>query len=94
VGDVVVDGIEPHRAVAMRVAPGHQHGAAGLADGDGDVRLLEVDPFAGEAIDIGRDVGNFATGDAGRVVIHVVGGDEEDVERLRGGGELERAQGN
>jgi hypothetical protein len=70
---------------------GHEGGAAGGADGGGDVELLKPGALAGKAVEVGGfDVG--MAGEGGIAKALVVGEDEDDIRRAlgtagRGGGE-------
>ena len=80
---VRVDGIEPESAVAVRDAAGHQGRPGRLADRGGDVVVHE--PMAGtrEGIQV-RSCPELAAHPPGRIGVHVVRRDEEQVQGLRG----------
>jgi hypothetical protein len=78
------DGEETHGAVAMRVEPGLHDLAHRLADGHGRIRVLEAQALRGETVDVGRQVLDRPAADAAGVEVHVVRGEEQDVERRRG----------
>ena len=76
--DPVMDGLKALGAVAVRPHAGHDRGAAGLADGDGDMAAAERYSLPGEAVECGSrpdDPASVAWG----LSVHVVGGDQEDV---------------
>src|SRR5690606_23726325 len=65
-------------AVLVGVAPGLATGAAGDADGIGDVGAGEVDAGRGQLIQVGRGDVRVAV-DAQRVIALLVGGNEQDI---------------
>jgi hypothetical protein len=64
------------------VAAGEEDAAGGGADGGAGVVVGELDPFAGEAVDVGR-LDLFLAVTTEFAVAEVIGEDEDEVGRLR-----------
>lgn len=83
-GYILSHRIKSRRAIVVRVAPGHQTFATGLANRHRDVGLHQAHSFAGEPIQIWCDVWRFAARKSGRIVVHVVRRNKENVKFARG----------
>ena len=80
--DVLVDGFETFGPVAVGVSAGHDRLTARLANGNIDVCVRKSHPSGGEVVDIGSDLGYLAAVTSNRIVIQIVGGDQDEVRRF------------
>lgn len=78
--NTVCDGLEALGPVAVRPPPGHDRGPARLTDRRGHVGAAEHHALTGEGVDARGDTGR-APEDPGGAGVHVIEGDEQNVDR-------------
>ena len=72
--------VEAQRAAVVRIAAGHPDRPRRLANRYRNVRVLEPQSLSRKPVDVGRRFRNLRTVHAYRIPIHVVHGDEENIQ--------------
>ena len=74
---------EAHAAVAVRIQPAEHDLPRRLANGDDGVGVLEAKPLGRQPVDVRREVFHRPAIDAAGIEVHVIRGEEQDVQRRR-----------
>ena len=76
------DSLKAFRTVVMGIQPGEHDAARRSADSDVHIGVLKSHPGGGQAVDVWCDLRCRAAETAGRIPVHVIGDDHQDVRPL------------